>query len=490
MSTRWGLFAFFLIFLFFPYGILLSKFSLALQLDVPELWWAFKNSTLQALMSSVGSFFAGLFLLLGFFQVQRASFYRLWMTRPLEVLLLLPNFLPPLFILLVLLSLVQPFPTGIPGVVLVHIMMNAGLVALLLKSLIENKLRPLVEAAYMEGSGQWRFFQASFGMLRRDLFAIFLFVFILCFCSFSVPLIAGGGKATTLEILIYEKIRISGAWGEALSLSFIQMLLILLLSSVPFQARKNLFSSQNPLPMLKSRVGMVLLFLYCFGLIFYFLSQSLKGWLQVFAVQGLWQAALELLPFSLMFGLSVGGLVAFLLLLTAWGAPDEKLHRLISGMVSPSTALMGFSLLFFISNESPWVEIKWALGFAYLIFSTLYRWGWDQKLSGLRDQIQVANLLGASRHLIFTDILLPQLLNPLAWIASVASLWALGDFALGKIVMGRDASLSLLIETLMSSYRLPAAHALMGLLLVMGCLCFLFFWGIAYVSRRALAEKI
>jgi thiamine transport system permease protein len=490
MLARRGLFIFFLFFLLFPYGLLISKISIASSLDLPELWWAFKNSIFQATFSAVGSLLMGFWLAFGLFSLQRKSFMQPWMVRLFQVFLLLPSFLPPLFILLVLLSLVDPFPTGLIGVVLVHVIMNAGLVALLVKSLIESKMRPLVEVAAVEGASQFLFLRSCFGMVRRDLMSILLFVFVLCFCSFSIPLIAGGGRATTLEILIYEKIRISAAWGEALSLSILQLLFIFLLSLFPFQARKRLFGRGEQLPLLGSRSGVVVLLLYCFGLILYFLFQSLSGWPQVFRIPGLWQEALTLIPFSLFFGLTVGLFVALLLFLTAYGAPHRSLHRLISGMVSPSTALLGFSLLFFISNEEPWNYLKWIVGFSYLIFSTLYRWGWDQEVSGLMDQVQVAETLGASRSLILTDVLLPQLLEPLARIAGVASLWALGDFALGKILMGRDASLSLLIETLLSSYRLQSAMALMGLLLILGCVCSFLFWGISYVCRRALEQKI
>lgn len=490
MVARRGPLIFFLVFLFFPYVILLTKFSVSGNFDFAEFWWALKNSFLQATFSSLISFIFGLWLVLGLFQLQRYSWVSYWLARSFEFLLLLPSFLPPLYILLVLLSFVQPFPTGIAGVVLVHAVMNAGLVALLLKSLIENKMFPLVEAAYVEGSSQFLFFRNVLGMIRRDLLGLLLFVFVLCFCSFSVPLIAGGGRATTLEILIYEKIRISGAWGEALTLSWIQMALVMIFSFAPFQVRQNLFGRKGKVPMLGSYLGMLGLIFYTFGILVYFFYQSYSGWSQVFRIPGLWEAALQVLPFSLLFGLSVGFVVALLLMLTAWAAPNEKLNRLISGMVSPSTALLGFALLFLFPNESPYSEIKWVFGFSYLIFSTLYRWGWDQKLSGLYHQIQIAETLGASRAMTFQSVLLPQLLHPLAWAASVGCLWALGDFALGKILIGQDISLSLLIETLMSSYRLQAAHALMGVLLLLGIFCFFFFWGIAYVGRRALTEKI
>lgn len=486
MNARRALFCFFCLFLLFPYGILLFKVSLAGQLDLPELWWAFKNSVWQASLSTVGSLLLGIWLCLGFFRLQRWKGFQLWMSRLLEIGLLLPSFLPPLFLLLVMLSMVNPFPTGIAGVVLIHVMMNAGLVALLLKSLVESKMKPLLELAWLEGSSQFQFLKSAWGMAARDLYAISLFVFILCFASFSVPLIAGGGKATTLEILIYEKIRITGNWGEGLSLSLIQLLLIMALSWVSLSPRRKLFGRAEKVPLLGSAAGALAVLFYSFAFFIYFAFESVAGWQQVLLIPGLLAQATEVLPFSLFFGFSVGLCTASLLLLTAWASPYPALHRLVSGLVSPSTALLGFALLMFGSNEEPWNWIKWIFGFSYLIFSTLYRWGWDQEVSGLADQVQVAETLGASRGLVFKDILWPQLVTPASRMAGIASLWALGDFALGKILVGQDLTLSLLIETLMSSYRLQAALALMGLLLLMGAFCYFTFWGIAYVSRRAL----
>ncbi len=363
--------------------------------------------------------------------------------------------------------------------------MNAGLVALLLKSLIESKLGPLLELSWVEGASQFQFIRAVWGMLRRDLYGILLFVFALCFTSFSIPLIAGGGRATTLEILIYEKIRISGAWSEALSLSLIQLVAVMAFSLIPFSPRKKLFGRSQQIPLLGSWSGLLLLGFYCLGLGCYFLIQSLTGWEQVLQIPGLWEEAFSLLPLSFVFSISVGLLVGALLLLVTWVYPFAALHRLISGIVSPSTALLGFSLLFLFAHEEPWNYVKWIFGFVYLVFATLYRWGWDQELSGLSDQVQVAETLGGRPGLIFRQILLPQLWTPLVRISSVASLWALGDFALGRILISQNVTLALLIETLMSSYRLPAALALMGLLLVAGAVCFLFFWGLSYVGRRA-----
>ncbi len=477
-------FFFFLIFLLFPYAILIFKLNSLGSISMDETLWALKNSLLQASLSAVGSLLLGFSMTLGFFSLQRALGPKHRLLKLFQFLLLLPTFLPPLFILLILLSMLNPFPLGIPGVVLAHVLINAGLVCLVLKTLVEKKLRVLLEESFIYGISQVQFLGMAWGVLRRDLLSLFSFVFILCFSSFSIPLILGAGKVSTLEILIYEKIRISGNWGEALSLSLLQIGLLFLLSIFSPPVRNQLFGRGQEIHLLGSFSGLIFLMLYCLGLPAFFLFMSLSSWGEVFRIPGLWELCLEVIPLSLVLAISVGLLVLGLLLLIAYNSPDRKLHRLIQGMVSPSTALLGLSLLFFYPGDPSWNLGRWVFGFSYLIFASLYRWSWDQELSGLENQIYVAETLGASRSLIFREILFPQLIEPACRIAAVASLWALGDFALGKILIGKTLTLSLVIESLMASYRIQAALSLLALLFLMGSFCYLLFWSLAYVSRR------
>jgi ABC-type Fe3+ transport system permease subunit len=142
------------------------------------------------------------------------------------------------------------------------------------------------------------------------------------------------------------------------------------------------------------------------------------------------------------------------------------------------------ALLFFLNNEEPWIYLKFVLGFALLIFTTLYRWGWNQELTGLEKQIETARALGSSKWMTFAEITFPQVIAPAARLSAMGALWALGDFSLGKILIAKDVTLALLIETLMSSYRIEAAMALMGLLTLLGFLIYFIFWGMAYVAHR------
>ena len=80
--------------------------------------------------------------------------------------------------------------------------------------------------------------------------------------------------------------------------------------------------------------------------------------------------------------------------------------------------------------------------------------------------------------------------TPACRLAGIASFWAVGDFALGKLLLPQDVTLSLLIESLLSSYRLNAAMALMSLLLVLGICCYLFFWSLQFVYSKARNENV
>ncbi|PIS12161.1 MAG: hypothetical protein COT73_00080 [Bdellovibrio sp. CG10_big_fil_rev_8_21_14_0_10_47_8] len=483
---------FFAGFLLFPYLVLLLKFGSVAAMESDDLWWALKNSCEQAFGSAVGALALGAFFCVGLCSLENFLFRRRlsWIFPTFQFLVILPSFMPPLVVLLTLFAVIDPFPIGMVGVIFAHTVMNAGMVALMLRSVMKTKLLSLMELSFVEGASSWQFLRSSVGWIRRDLFSIFFFVFTLCFCSFSVPLTLGGGRSTTLEILIYEKLRISGDWGQALSLSLLQLLIVFIFSLVPLKATRKIFGRGEMLPMFQGWFSMTAVVFAAFGGIGAFCWYSLDGWSHVFEVRGLWPQVLETIPASLALGFGVGFCLIFLLLFSSFVGHQPLLRKMMMGIVSPSTSLVGFSLLFMFENDGVWGQAKWTLGFSYLILTTLYRWGWDQELTGLQDQVVVAETLGASRWRIFRDILLPQLIRPGALMAGVGCVWAMGDFSLGKILLSQDVTLAMLVETLMSSYRIEAAMALMGLVLLMGFFGFLAFWGMGYVARRILVAKI
>lgn len=494
-SDKKFIFLFFIVFLLSPYVLLFGHWTQSLaalqSFDWEELRWALKNSFTQSFFSSFLAFILGLFLFFGLGQC------RFWwpenkkLLAVTEFLVLAPSFLPALFLILVVMSFVQPFPIGLIGVSLLHALMNAGLVAVMLDQLYQEKVESLAQVAIVFGAKKSFFVRRVFPLIVKDLFAIFIFVFILCFASFSVPMIAGGGNATTLEILIYEKIRFSGQWGSAVLLSLLQLLFIFVFTLNPFKTQSpRLDRPRSQLIFFRGIFSFMILLSYCFLFSGYFLWQSFSGFDQLMNISGLITEALSLIPSSLFLALSVGFVVLFLLLLSAWGAPNYILQKWISGMASPSTSLLGLALLLMPFPFAIDPMLKWTVGFAYLIFSTVYRWGWQQALAKINSQIQMAELMGADNLLIYKKIIFPQMFSPACRLAGIASFWAVGDFALGKLLLPQDVTLSLLIESLLSSYRLNAAMALMSLLLVLGVCCYLFFWSLQFVYSKARNENV
>ncbi len=474
---RIGLVLFFL----FPFIFLLTQFRISESPDIEELLWAFRNSFSQAFLSALGSLVLGVWASLALLSGSDSGGRR----RFLKVMCLFPNFLPPLFILLAALNFLNPFPMGLTGISLVHIVMNFGLVAVLMTETIEVRLGGVTELAYVEGAGRWQFMtQVFLPVLRKDFLHIFLFVFVICFGSFSVPLIVGGIHGTTVEVLIYEKIRMSGDWGAAVVLALLQSVFIFLISFVAFRGPVPALQKITNLSLIKNSSGAVLIIAVMGAIALSYAQGLYRGLTQPIAwtifTDDLWQATLG----TVVLGLSVGICCYLGLLLIAYCSPKSWFERFLTGYVAPSTALACFSVLIVGPNEGVIPFIKIPLAITLLSLSSLYRMGWSTELQALRSQAQISYSMGASSWQIFTEIIFPQVTTRAGFLSGLAAVWACGDYAVSRILAHRDLSLGMMTETLMSGYRLNHAILMSSLIVVVAGLCFAFFVGGSRVLRR------
>ncbi len=472
-----------LFYLVFPFIFLLSHFRITNWPEWSELFWAFKNSFLQAFFSAFFSLVLGTWVALGL--ICFTDGFRRHYRMILEVLCLVPNFLPPLFTLLSILNFIDPFPMGIAGITIAHTIINFGLVAVMLAGIIENKIGNLAELAYIEGASRWQFLRQVFlPILKHDLFLLFLFVFAVCFGSFAVPLIVGGGKGTTMEVLIYEKIRLSSNWSEAVVLAVIQSVFIF---GVSLLAKRGKAINSDRIVNLRilrmfSGVG-ILLLIMTFGFLGY-AQGVVEGFRQISAFYELQSPLIWNFFGSLLIGTFVGLLSYGSLLVIAYCWPKAWFEKFLSGYMAPSTALCCFAFLIMGTNESFWPFIKIPLAFNLLCLASLYRMGWDGTLRSLEGQISIAKTLGAETSQIFKEVLLPQISNRAALFAGVAAVWACGDYSVSRILAHRDLSLAMMTETLMSSYRLGMATVLSLSLIVCGVVCFFVMIGVGRVFGR------
>lgn len=457
-----------------PYLLLLFSVREWTWPESGELAWALKNSIAQAAGSAALALVSAVPLALGLLRVPtrwRGGFA--WA-------LLGPSFFPPLFLLLAFLSWVDPFPVGLPGIILIQGFMNSGLVAVLVTQSFERKLAGLAEAAETMGASRRQFFGSVLPLIRPDLASALALVFAMSFASFSIPFVVGGGKATTLEILIYEKIRISGEWGQALSLSLIQLLIVgvfVILPRASFPVEETRARGLNRWG-LRAGVAAVILYLAMFWLPL--LRGIPAGWSALAQLPGIFPEIASLAGPSLGIAGLTGVLCLCLFLALAFGGPDSGVPRLMRGWVAPSTALVGFAFLFHFGDGS-WSG--YLAGVTLLFLPGVYRMGMDRAVESLADQSRVARTLGASEFLIWREILVPQLWRPACFLSGIAGLWALGEFALGRVILGGTRTWALLSESLMSSYRIEAGLGVSSLILFSGSILFLAFWGVGHVRR-------
>jgi thiamine transport system permease protein len=128
---------------------------------------------------------------------------------------------------------------GLPGVLLAHVFFNAPLMARIfhaaLAAIPDGRWR-LAAQLGLAGREVWRF--VEWPAVRRVAPGACGLVFLLCFTSFALVLMLGGGPgASTLEVAIYEAARLDFDLGRAAALSLLQLLccaaVLLLLARFP-----------------------------------------------------------------------------------------------------------------------------------------------------------------------------------------------------------------------------------------------------------------
>lgn len=479
MQLRFALGSLFFLLLAFPYLSLLLHFG-GWRLNFDETLSVFAFTFVQALCSAVLSLVFGTVGAMGLNHI--ASSMNEKKSRGLELFVLLPNAAP---VLLLLLAVIKFFPwaRGFSGLVFTHVLLNSGLVAVALVTLFQTKIGGFAELAWIEGASKWRFFR--FGVLsylKADFAILALFVFAICFTSFSVPLLLGGARATTMETLIFQKIRLSGDWSEAVVLASLQAAAVFVFSYfLNFRTTPALSAKSRRLPIISLRWGVLPILLPPLLLIFGLASGLSKGINQLISLEGFHSEFTSLLQGSILVGFGTGACTVGLLSLLAYVAPQGFARRILIGYAAPSAVLLGFAILFFWRTTGFASYLKIILGLSLATVPAFYRLQWDSLLTALEGQRTVARSLGASETLTFARVIWPQLVQPAFRIAGLASVWAWGDFSLSAVVAERTLTLAMVAQGLMGSYRLDAATALVWVIVAGAGLSYFLFSGVGRV---------
>jgi thiamine transport system permease protein len=440
-----------------------------------EIWRSFRFTVEQAFLSAAFSMAFGILGALGLLRLRRSR-------RSIEIFLLLPNLIPTLFVILAGLKVLDPFPFGLWGIVILHAGINTGLVAVTFAQIFENQVGGWVELACIEGAHRLPLLLVLLRYLKREISVLFLFVFTICFSSLTIPLIAGGFEESTLEVLIYEKVRISQNWSEAFGVAIFQSIFIFILTSLLVRKNARSISQPKNLRRLSWIWGIVPAFLFSSVILLTQLEGFPMGLRQMQAnpifKESLWQG----FQGTLLVGFGVGLTSYFLLALVLFLLPNERFQKFLIGYVDPSSVLTGFSLLLIFKETYVFEQMIAGITVIQLpFFSRLYV---DNRWNQILPQVQTAQTLSASSAQIFSHIVFPQAAKSLGLAAGLAGLWACGEFAVSSLITGQDVTLALLTKKLLSSYRLEIATVLVWCMMGAGALVWLIFWGSANVLGR------
>lgn len=466
---------FVIVFFLFPYfsWALWPQISWQWTVSLEDIFWALKNTLIQALGSAFMTTLLGLWGGMGL----------LWLSsrvgegwrRSIETIFILPSLLPSLFVIIACLKVFDPFPFSKVGVVIVHTLMNVGFVSYLFSERLRLKLAPLSELAFVEGARRWAFFKATlFGVLGAEIFYIFLFLFSLFLASFSVPLMVGGASGTTFEVFIFEKLVIEKDWSTAVGLSLLQLALLL---GVFALSPKGLASfrmnrSWSRLELLEAPTGLIFPFGAAVMILVTPLMSMKSGLRQLEALEISWSLLLEPLAHTLILSISTGLIFLCLSFLILLCIENRWSRRFLFLFQPPSTVIVGMSL-FLLGQRLSWpTGVQLILGFIWIYFPAVFKMGLGAELSALVKLTEVSQVLGASSWQTCKEVLFPYGLKQIMFMSGVASLWVCGDFALSSILTTKEYHLALWAKGLAGSYRLDAASLLLCILYLCSFLIF------------------
>ncbi len=114
---------------------------------------------------------------------------------------------------------------GLFGILLAHVYLNASFSARSFLHAFESIPQEKYKLAKSLGFSSWsRFVYVEFPALKSTIFSVAITIFLLCFTSFAIVLLLGGSPAyNTLEVAIYEAVRMDFDIDMALKLALLQL---------------------------------------------------------------------------------------------------------------------------------------------------------------------------------------------------------------------------------------------------------------------------
>jgi len=447
-----------IIFFILPFAALIYYFHGQLTFDLSEIVSALINSVVQGFWVSL------IAVVFGFF----CSFYILSLSsqprKLLQKICIIPSVLPSLFTILIAFTIIQPFPMGNVGVIIVLAFIYSGYILSLFSQAIADDVRAFLPIGLVYGLNRAQFYRVILIKHGRYLVFLALIVFISTLTAFTVPMIVSGGHSRNLEILIYEKMFTEFKWSAALGIGLIQQLVIgfsiLQLSKHHSSQAQTIGITTETLSLKKySSVvyGLaVLAYLFSYlGSYIYLLIRAVQSPFihQVFNTE--LYTAISSSFFFFLTNTSVFFVIFICLLYLLWHLKSIVFLNFFTYM---STMLVAACLFFWGESDYVFLNyLKLSYIFNVLFFVSLYKLSLENKLQDLTNQKMLSKIYNISfSHFLF-KILFPQLQNQFYYLLTYLSIMSLSEFAIIKISGSSIRTLGSVMASYLSSYRIEGA---------------------------------
>lgn len=146
-----------------------------------------------------------------------------------------------------------------PAVILAHLYYNIPLAYLAIHSTLHRVSRHTEEAARLLGASPWQLFQTVWWpQLKGAILGIGAVIFLYCWTSFALPLQLGGSTAKTMEVWLYEQIKLYHQPSLALAVAAVQTMIFILPVLLILHYRKQPIQQFTPV-ITKHRLGITAL---------------------------------------------------------------------------------------------------------------------------------------------------------------------------------------------------------------------------------------
>ena len=451
-------------------------------LSDPFIWHVIQFTYFQAFLSATAS------VLVGFGLALLITEWKVPGSRMVWKLSLLCSAMPPMVVALGILGAAEPNGVfGWKGILWGHVFLNFAIPLRLIGTSLSERNKSAELTALSLGMPRLQtFFHCTWLEIRTSVASSWLLTFLYSASSLFVVLFLGGGpRLTTLEVLLYESVKLNLDWGKALQIAVLQLLLgsVILVFYFRLQSRRHLQADKseyriyNPRSRTLRGFGFFVLgSLVVFGIGFPVSVILIDGFLNVGALQGSELLVSSGVSLAIAFAVACLSLVlVYPFLRSLYRVPSTKLQSLgFAAVALPqffSSLLVALALSVFFPlfrQNASWSFVGVILTQTLLVIPLIV---FPLKEGFLRmppEKMWVAQSLGANKWQCWRLIEFPAMKRPLMLALLMAVSFSLGEVSSVLLFAPPGAQpLSLSVFQAMSRYRFQEAHALTMLLLLM-----------------------